>query len=75
MAGTAAALTLVREHKALEREAMPQCPECSAEVNVDDGLQVNEILQCAECGSELEVMMLAPVGLALAPAVEEDWGQ
>jgi alpha-aminoadipate/glutamate carrier protein LysW len=54
---------------------MPQCPECSAEVNVDDGLQVNEILQCAECGSELEVMMLAPVGLALAPAVEEDWGQ
>jgi alpha-aminoadipate carrier protein LysW len=59
----------------LKREAMPQCPECSAEVNVDDELQVNEILQCAECGSELEVMMLSPVGLALAPAVEEDWGQ
>jgi alpha-aminoadipate/glutamate carrier protein LysW len=54
---------------------MPQCPECSAEVSVSDGLQVNEILQCAECGSELEVMMLSPVGLALAPAVEEDWGQ
>ena len=30
---------------------------------------------CPECGSELEVMMLEPVGLALAPAVEEDWGQ
>jgi alpha-aminoadipate/glutamate carrier protein LysW len=58
-----------------EREAMPKCPECSAEVGVDEGPQVNEIVQCPECGSELEVVSTAPVGLAAAPDVEEDWGE
>ncbi len=54
---------------------MSKCPECSADVSVDDTPQVNEILQCAECGSELEVVSTAPVGLAVAPDVEEDWGE
>jgi alpha-aminoadipate carrier protein LysW len=58
-----------------ERDVMPQCPECSADVKVDDGSQVNEIVQCAECGSELEVVSTAPVGLKAAPDVEEDWGE
>jgi alpha-aminoadipate carrier protein LysW len=54
---------------------MPECPECSAGVSVDNAPAVNEIVQCAECGSELEVVSTAPVGLAVAPDVEEDWGQ
>jgi alpha-aminoadipate carrier protein LysW len=54
---------------------MTQCPECTAEVNVDGEPQVNEIVQCAECATELEVVTTSPVSLAVAPDVEEDWGQ
>ncbi|QXJ22401.1 lysine biosynthesis protein LysW [Actinomadura graeca] len=54
---------------------MPKCSECSADVAVEDGAQENEIVQCAECGTELEVVRTAPVGLAPAPDVEEDWGE
>jgi len=58
-----------------ERVTMPQCPECSAAVGIDGSPQVNEIVQCAECGSELEVATVSPVGLSVAPEVEEDWGE
>ena len=51
------------------------CPECGAPVQVDEGTLENEILPCAECGAELEVVSLDPPTLALAPEVEEDWGE
>ena len=35
----------------------------------------NELLSCAECGTELEIMRLDPIELGLAPEVEEDWGE
>jgi alpha-aminoadipate carrier protein LysW len=54
---------------------VPTCPECSAQIGVDDEPQLNEIVQCPECGSELEVVKTSPVGLATAPDVEEDWGE
>ena len=54
---------------------MANCPECSAEIVVDDNPQVSEIVQCAECAAELEVVTVSPVGLAVAPEVEEDWGE
>jgi alpha-aminoadipate carrier protein LysW len=34
-----------------------------------------EILPCGECLAELEVTLLEPLTLALAPEVEEDWGE
>lgn len=51
------------------------CPECGAEIRLDDDVIQNEILACPDCGAELEVMFLDPVQVALAPEVEEDWGE
>ncbi|MGC2191191.1 MAG: lysine biosynthesis protein LysW [Candidatus Dormiibacterota bacterium] len=52
-----------------------ECPECSALLGVPRGTVTGEILPCGECLAELEVTALAPVSLALAPEVEEDWGE
>lgn len=34
-----------------------------------------EIVECPECGVELEVIGVGPVQLAAAPEEEEDWGE
>jgi alpha-aminoadipate carrier protein LysW len=51
------------------------CPECESTVQVKDDLRVSELLECPDCKSELEVITTEPVTLALAPEVEEDWGE
>ncbi len=53
----------------------PLCPECDAEVEIPADAMENELLSCAECGTELEIMNLDPIALELAPEVEEDWGE
>jgi alpha-aminoadipate carrier protein LysW len=53
---------------------MSNCPECEAEVTVQ-GLMVGEIIYCPDCNAELEVLRLEPPEVALAPQVEEDWGE
>jgi len=50
------------------------CPECDAAINLQ-GLMVNEIMYCPECNAELEVLSLEQPAVALAPQVEEDWGE
>ncbi len=52
-----------------------ECPECGAELPMEDGVMVNEILNCEECGVELEVTNLDPFQVERAPEVEEDWGE
>lgn len=54
---------------------MGTCPECGALVNVDDDVVEGEILECEECGAELEVISVNPLELELAPEEEEDWGE
>lgn len=56
--------------RTLERE----CPKCDMWVPLHGDLYLNEVMQCPDCLSELEVVTLDPVLLALAPEVEEDWG-
>ena len=51
-----------------------QCPECEAEVSVE-GLMVGEIIFCPDCNAELEVLNVEQPEVALAPQVEEDWGE
>jgi len=53
---------------------MANCPECEAQVTVQ-GLMVGEIIYCPDCNAELEVLRLEPPDVALAPQVEEDWGE
>ncbi len=54
---------------------MKACPECGAGLKFDEVLHQGEIVVCADCGIELEVVALDPISLELAPEVEEDWGE
>ncbi|NTW03698.1 MAG: lysine biosynthesis protein LysW [Oscillochloris sp.] len=51
------------------------CPECAADVTLAADTMESEIVSCPECGAELEVVSINPPILALAPEVEEDWGE
>lgn len=51
------------------------CPECASDVELGADVRQNEVLECRECRSELEVVTVSPPVLALAPEVEEDWGE
>jgi alpha-aminoadipate carrier protein LysW len=53
----------------------PECPECAAEVRIDADARVSEIIECADCRSELEIASVEPPVLTAAPEVEEDWGE
>jgi alpha-aminoadipate carrier protein LysW len=50
------------------------CPECEGPVALRDPMQ-GEIVPCAACGADLEVIALDPVTLELAPEEQEDWGE
>jgi alpha-aminoadipate carrier protein LysW len=63
------------ENNRSEGGAVIRCPECSAEIDVDeDEVEEGEILSCPECESELEVSQTHPVHLNLIAddADEED---
>ncbi len=38
-------------------------------------VETGEIIDCATCGTELEVTDTAPPALETAPELEEDWGE
>ena len=48
------------------------CPECEADVHVDTDADKGEIVNCEECGIQLEVVGLDPVELDV---VEEDYDE
>ena len=51
------------------------CPECAAEIKLDEGTEIGEIIVCSDCGVDLEVIALDPATVQLAPREEEDWGE
>lgn len=52
-----------------------ECPECAATVPLPADVVEGEIVQCPECGVELEIVSLDPLEVDLAPEEEEDWGE
>ena len=54
---------------------MNSCIECEAQVEVPADAVEGEIVLCETCSVELEVVCLAPMELALAPEICEDWGE
>jgi len=50
------------------------CPSCEAELEFE-AVEEGEIVECEECGAELEVTSLDPPQLSEAPEEEEDWGE
>ncbi len=59
----------------MSTQAVATCPECAGEVPFEGDVLLHEIVQCPDCGVELEVVGLDPITLDLAPEVEEDWGE
>src|SRR5439155_23199112 len=54
-------------------ELMATCPECDAEIEVDEfDVDKGDQLSCPECGSNLEVTGLSPIELDLAPDDDEE---
>jgi alpha-aminoadipate carrier protein LysW len=54
-------------------ETMAICPECDAEIEVDEfDVDRGDQLSCPECGTNLEVTGLAPLELDVAPDDDED---
>jgi len=52
-----------------------ECPECAADVSLPNDVMEGEIVQCPDCGVELEVISIDPPAVDLAPEEEEDWGE
>ncbi|MFQ5652656.1 MAG: lysine biosynthesis protein LysW [bacterium] len=51
------------------------CPICDGEVSLGGDTLEGELIECPECGTELEVTSVDPIAVAEAPQEEEDWGQ
>ncbi len=51
------------------------CPICDARNEYDDIFEVGELLDCFECGSELEVVSTNPLQIIESEIEAEDWGQ
>ena len=56
-------------------QSMIKCPVCDATVVPSEDPVQGELLECPECGSELEILGLDPIVLGEAPQAEEDWGE
>ncbi|MDA0328253.1 MAG: lysine biosynthesis protein LysW [Gemmatimonadetes bacterium] len=53
-----------------------ECPVCAGMVGVPGDAMMGELLDCDECGSELEVTQLTPaIEVREAPMSAEDWGE
>ena len=52
-----------------------ECPICDADVALSNDTIQGELIECSDCGTELEVTSLEPFAVQEAPQVEEDWGE
>ncbi len=46
---------------------LASCPECGAELHVEEDIDKGETINCEECESRLEVVGLDPIELDLLP--------
>ncbi|WP_433946742.1 lysine biosynthesis protein LysW [Paenibacillus sp. SN-8-1] len=52
------------------------CLVCKSEIEVEERATTGEIVECDSCGQEHEVQVEASrVTIALAPEIEETWGE
>ena len=49
---------------------MATCPVCDAELTLADDAVEGELMECDDCGSELEIISLDPVEIAEAPGLK-----
>ncbi|MGO4182683.1 lysine biosynthesis protein LysW [Paenibacillus sp. FSL A5-0031] len=52
------------------------CLVCKSDIEVEESVTTGEILECGSCGQEHEVQVESNlVSIALAPEIEETWGE
>lgn len=51
------------------------CPVCDGENTIDYLPEIGELLDCSDCGSELEVSSTEPLEVIESDLEAEDWGQ
>jgi alpha-aminoadipate/glutamate carrier protein LysW len=62
-----------RRRGRIAEECMATCPECDAEIEVDEfDVDKGDVLSCPECGSNLEVTAVSPIELDLAPDDDDE---
>ncbi|MFH1425035.1 MAG: lysine biosynthesis protein LysW [archaeon] len=54
---------------------MVNCVECNAAVELPSDARQGEIVDCPECGIELEIVNPGTGEVRVAEATEEDWGE
>jgi len=64
-----------QDKKRSKKMTTVNCVECDGEVELAENVIVGEIVECPDCGVELEVTGVSPLTIELAPEVEEDWGE
>jgi alpha-aminoadipate carrier protein LysW len=55
-----------------------ECPQCSALIKIPEDVVMGEILDCPDCGTELEVIEVKESGkieISTAEIEGEDWGE
>lgn len=48
------------------------CPECDADIHVDEEIDKGDFVDCDECEARLEVVGLDPIELDLAPDADDE---
>ena len=52
---------------------MATCPECDSDIDVDEyDVDKGDLISCPECGTNLEVVNLAPLELEAAPDEDDE---
>lgn len=53
-----------------------ECPICAGALDFPQDVMVGELVDCGDCGCELEVTRISPsVEVREAPMAAEDWGE
>lgn len=52
-----------------------ECSVCGGSLDIPSDVIVGELIDCGDCGAELEVTALQPVTVTEAPMTAEDWGE
>lgn len=59
----------------IEVDKMANCPVCDRTMEFDKDTLTGELIECPDCGTELEVISTDPYAVEEAPQEEEDWGE
>ena len=64
-----------KTNESRKSEIISECIIFGAELTFTSSLDIGELLECYDCGTELEVLTVFPLVFIEAPSETEDWGQ